>query len=220
VESGVPPFRGEKGIWNRYDPKILELSFFKASPENAWTAIKEIFYAYFEKSSPNAAHNVLADWENRNIIQGVITQNIDNLHHAAGSRNVVELHGNSRTLTCLGCGSNVPVNPEIFEHTTPCCSCGGVLKPDFTFFGESLPVDALEKAENMITRADLLLIIGSTGEVYPAAAFPGEAKANGAAVIEINPETSNYTGHITDLHIKDCAGAGLPKIDSYLQNRV
>ncbi|MFP4443805.1 MAG: SIR2 family NAD-dependent protein deacylase [Spirochaetia bacterium] len=217
VESGVPPFRGKDGIWNRYNPEVLELTYFNNNPLDAWKAIREIFYGYFEKSSPNKAHKVLADWENRNIIQGVITQNIDNLHHAAGSKNVIELHGNSRTLICLDCGSTCPASPEIFKHNPPRCSCGGVWKPDFTFFGESLPADALDGAEKMINDAEILLIIGSTGEVYPAASFPREAKANGAAVIEINPEISNYTESVTDLHIKEPAGTALPKIDSYLK---
>jgi len=105
VESGIPPFRGPDGLWSRYDPQVLDLSYFHAHPLESWQVIKEIFYDYFGRARPNEAHKALARLEQAGYLQGVITQNIDNLHQEAGSRHVVEYHGTSRYLTCTACES-------------------------------------------------------------------------------------------------------------------
>jgi NAD-dependent deacetylase len=205
VESGVPPFRGENGLWNTYDPSILELGFFYRNPEESWPVIKEIFYAFFGKARPNAAHYLLAELEEQEILKSLITQNIDALHHRAGSRNVVEYHGNSRNLVCTSCGARYEVSEELLEPDVPRCSCGGVLKPDFIFFGESIPPDALRQSQEVAEHTDCMLLIGTTGEVYPAAMVPQIASRNGATIIEINPNKSLYTDEITDLFIKATA---------------
>ncbi|MHA1719979.1 MAG: Sir2 family NAD-dependent protein deacetylase, partial [Promethearchaeota archaeon] len=103
VESGIPPFRGENGLWNKYNPIFLEMGYFKANPKESWELIKEIFYDFFGKAKPNKAHQILAEWEKQNLIQTIITQNIDNLHQEAGSKNILEFHGTAQTLSCISC---------------------------------------------------------------------------------------------------------------------
>lgn len=202
VESGIPPFRGENGIWNTYDPIVLDLGYFYRNPEKSWIAIKEIFYDFFGKATPNAAHTLLAKMEQKGLLELVITQNIDNLHHEAGSRRVVEYHGNSRTLVCTRCGARTRADEDIFRQIPPKCSCGGIWKPDFVFFGESIPFDALKKSEEAAEKTDCVLLIGTTGEVYPAALIPKRASERGAVIIEINPSPSLYTHDITDIFIR------------------
>lgn len=139
VESGIPPFRGDDGLWSQYDPRMLELGFFLAHPEKAWPVIKEIFYDHFGRAKPNKAHCVLAQLEAAGKLRVLITQNIDNLHFAAGSRSIVEFHGNSRLLLCLHCGTRVEARADLLTALPPRCPCGGLYKPDFVFFGEEIP---------------------------------------------------------------------------------
>jgi NAD-dependent deacetylase len=213
VESGIPPFRGEGGLWSKYDPRMLELDYFLAHPETAWPVIREIFYDHFGKAKPNKAHEVLAAWETRGLLKVLITQNIDNLHYLAGSRNVAEFHGNSRQLLCLSCGARVDADPRLLERLPPRCPCGGLYKPDFIFFGEGIPPQAYEQAQAAAARTDLMLVIGSTGEVYPAALIPRQAADHGAKIIEVNPEPSSFTDTIADIHVPLKAGEALDLID-------
>jgi NAD-dependent deacetylase len=206
VESGVPPFRGEKGIWSQYDPRTLELDFFLSNPAESWSVIRALFYHFFGKAKANAAHLVLAKLEAKGLIQCIITQNIDNLHQQAGSKEVHEFHGNSQKLKCLRCSNQYFPSDIDFNDLPPYCSCGGLIKPDFIFFGEGIPMDAYNQSVHAAGRADVMLVIGSTGEVMPAAQMPYLAKQNGAFVIEVNPETSNFTHSITDIHLEGNAG--------------
>ncbi len=202
VESGIPPFRGPEGLWSRYNPRILDLGYFHAHPREAWETIKEIFYDYFGQARPNAGHKALARLEEAGLLQGVITQNIDNLHQEAGSRDVVEYHGTSRTLTCTACGLRLEASPEIFAHLPPACPrCGGLLKPDFIFFGEGIPPQAHQRAWSETRLSDVWLVVGTTGEIMPAALLPHEAKRRGARIIEVNVRPSNYTFAITDIFL-------------------
>jgi NAD-dependent deacetylase len=201
VESGIPPFRGAGGLWSRYDPRMLELDYFLAHPDRAWPVIREIFYDHFGKAKPNKAHEVLAAWEAHGLLKTLITQNIDNLHYLAGSRNIVEFHGNSRLLVCLACGQRVEANPALLEKLPPMCPCGGVYKPDFIFFGEGIPQSAHARSQDAARRTDVMLVVGSTGEVYPAAMVPRWASEAGAKIIEINPEASEFTGSVSDIHV-------------------
>lgn len=202
VESGIPPFRGEKGIWNQYDPIVLDLAFFHHNPEESWLVIKEIFYDFFGKAAPNKAHYVLAELEQQGLLKSIITQNIDNLHYEAGSRDVIEYHGNSRKLICTRCGEITDATEEVLAEIPPRCSCGGIQKPDFVFFGEGIPVDAVERSREAVLNSDCMILIGTTGEIYPAALLPREASRRGATIIEINPSPSLYTDEITDIFIK------------------
>ncbi|PTV97797.1 NAD-dependent deacetylase [Halanaerobium saccharolyticum] len=217
VESGVPPFRGENGLWNEYDPIILDLKNFYKNPEESWVTIKKIFYDYFGKAEPNAAHRVIARLEADGYVQAVITQNIDNLHQEAGSKNVFEFHGNSRELVCTECGAKYPVTEEILQKLPPKCEkCGEILKPDFVFFGEAIPDQAEKLSFEEAEKADLFIVIGTTGEVQPASLIPVVARSKGAKIIEINIKKSNFTDDITDLFIQEKASLAMKKIEAEL----
>lgn len=217
VESGVPPFRGEKGLWNEYDPIILDLKNFYKHPEASWRTIKEIFYDYFGRAEPNEAHQVIARLEKDGYVKAVITQNIDNLHQEAGSKNVFEFHGNSRELVCTECGAKYPVTDKLLAEMPPKCKkCGEILKPDFVFFGEAIPERAEKLSFEEAEKADLFIIIGTTGEVQPASLIPVVANSKGASILEINIKKSNFTEDITDLFIKEKATSAMKKIEAEL----
>jgi NAD-dependent deacetylase len=213
VESGIPPFRGENGIWGKYDPKVLELSYFHENPEESWKVIREIFYEYFGKSLPNKAHSVLAEMEGKNLLQSIVTQNIDNLHQEAGSKEVYEFHGNMKKLLCTSCGSYHDVREINLKNLPPHCkNCNGLLKPDFIFFGEGIPPNAYQKSMKAANNAEVVIIIGTTGEVMPASQIPYITKQNGAKVIEVNTKPSNYTASITDIYLEGKATEVMGKL--------
>ena len=202
VESGIPPFRGEHGLWSKYDPKVLDLSYFYSYPRDSWKVIKEIFYDFFGDAKPNNAHLAISELEKLGLVKAVITQNIDNLHYEAGSKEVYEFHGNSRMLVCTQCDEKYIASAIDLSDVPLCNSCHAVLKPDFIFFGEAIPEEAYRKSVEAAQKADLVIVIGSTGEVYPAASIPPYAKETGAKVIEVNLEKSLFTDSITDIFIK------------------
>lgn len=219
VESGIPPFRGENGVWNKYDPSKFSIDYFYENPEHSWKLIKEVFYELYNKASPNQAHKILADWENRGIIDAVITQNIDGLHQRAGNNEVYEFHGTTSKLVCLDCNHKIKLDDEndIFELLADlppkCPKCGGILKPDFIFFGEGIPQAAYRSSINESKIADLFLVIGTTGEVMPASLIPQEAKSKGAKIIEVNIKPSNYTNNITDIFLEGKATKVMQKLN-------
>jgi len=201
VESGIPPFRGPGGLWSRYDPMVLDIGRFYRDPRSSWVTIKEIFYDYFGAAQPNAAHRVLSAWEQRGLLAAIITQNIDGLHQDAGSTTVVEYHGASSHLRCDRCGTRVIAEESHLEVLPPLCPAGHPLRPDFVFFGEPIPAEAQSESWRLMGEAEVVVIVGSTGEIYPASQLPYHAASRGARIIEINPEPSNYTAAITDIHI-------------------
>jgi NAD-dependent deacetylase len=210
VESGIPPFRGAGGLWDKYDPHSLEIHHFLENPESSWRVIREIFYETFVNAQPNAAHFALAELEQRGFLKAVITQNIDNLHQRAGSKAVVEFHGNSRTLICVNCTKTYLASETDFSDLPPTCRlCGAILKPDFVFFGEPIPQQAFAHAFLEAERTDVMLVIGTSGEVMPAALVPRIAKSKGAVLIEINPAESNYTRYLSDIFIEAPAAAAM-----------
>jgi len=219
VESGIPPFRGSNGVWNRYDASLLDLDRFLVDPAPSWEAIKAMFTGFLATAdrapvAPNPAHRVLAKWEAEGRLAGVITQNIDGLHATAGSRHVVEYHGHCRTMTCLNCGKTVPLTAENTAPAVPRCRCGGLLKPDFIFFGEGIPPAAARDAEDLATTCDCMLLVGTSGAVYPAAALPPAAKRRGATVVEVNPSPTPYTERgVTDVFVAMKAGEALTALD-------
>lgn len=218
VESGIPPFRGKEGLWNKYDPKYLDLDYFLANSYKSWIVIKEIFYNFFGSAKPNAAHIGLAEMEKMGLIKAIVTQNIDNLHTDAGSKEVYEFHGNSRALICLNDGSRYKISEMDLDNLPPkCTNCGEVLKPDFIFFGEQIPEIAHRKSFEAAKNCDIVIVVGSTGEVVPAAYVPQIAKQNGAFIIEINPEKSYFTDSITDLFIKGKASEVIKAISHQLK---
>lgn len=212
VESGIPPFRGETGLWSKYNPEILELSYFYQYPKESWTVIKEIFYDFFGKAKPNKAHLALAQLENLNLLKAIVTQNIDNLHFDAGSKEVYEFHGNSRMLVCSNNHTFEASSINLEDLPPKCPKCNELLKPDFIFFGEGIPELAYRKSFEAAEKADVVIVIGSTGEVYPASNMPKQAKANGATIIEINPEKTLFSESITDVFIKGKASEIMEKI--------
>jgi len=217
VESGVPPFRGEHGLWNKYDPKVLDIDYFHSNGGRAWLYIREIFYEFFGKAQPNEAHRVLARMEQAGLLQALVTQNIDNLHQLAGSQNIYEFHGNSNRLVCPECGRISDISDFNLDHIPPTCPIDdAILKPDFIFFGEGIPPIAYEKSFEAARNCEVCLIIGSTGEVTPAAYVPQTAKRSGAVIIEINPEESLFTHTITDIHLRGKAGEELGLLEKIL----
>jgi len=207
VESGIPPFRGADGLWSKYNPEVLELNYFYRNPLDSWKVIKEIFYDFFGKAQPNIAHLALARFEQMGLLKSLITQNIDNLHQAAGNTIVHEFHGNSQRLVCTRCSKHYHAFEVPLEPLPPACKqCNSLLKPDFIFFGERIPMDAYNASIEAAENCDVFLIIGSTGEVAPANQIPGIAKRNDAIIIEVNPESSRYTNHLTDIHLEGRAG--------------
>jgi NAD-dependent deacetylase len=227
VESGIPPFRGPGGLWGKYEPETLQIAYFLKDPARAWPTIKEIFYDNFGRARPNRAHEVLARLEvegwpqdgadgGRARLRMLVTQNIDNLHYAAGSRNIAEFHGNSRLLVCLSCGKKAEASPALLDRLPPRCPCGGVYKPDFIFFGEGIPAEAHRRSMAAALKTDVMLVVGSTGEVYPAAMVPRTAHENGARIIEINPEPSAFTDSITHVHVAMKAGEAFALIEREL----
>ena len=218
VGSGIPPFRGKDGLWSKYDPIVLDLTYFHQYPEKSWQVIKEIFYDFFGQAQPNNGHRALAEMEKHGFLKTIITQNIDNLHQEAGNSHVIEFHGTSHSLVCEQCGKRYLAEDIDLSVIPPRCKkCNEVLKPDFIFFGEPIPQDAFLNAMNETKVADLFLVIGTTGEIMPASTIPITAKDNGATIIEINPETSNYTHSITDVFLQGKAEKILPVLAQRLQ---
>jgi NAD-dependent deacetylase len=217
VESGIPPFRGEEGIWSKYDPSTLEIDNFNSDPCGSWKVISEIFYQFFQVAEPNEAHLFLAKLERKGMLSAVITQNIDNMHQKAGNSEVIEYHGNSQRLVCSECGEHYDISMVSLDPLPPRCATDRhILKPDFVFFGEGIPPVAARRSVEEVSMTDLLLIIGTTGEVMPAGMLPSIAKSNGAKVIEINPKPSGYTYAITDIFLQGPAGEIAEQLDSYL----
>lgn len=218
VESGVPPFRGKNGLWSRYDPALFDISYFISSPEESWKLIKKLFFESFEKAQPNQAHFVLSRLEEKGLLKSLITQNIDGLHHRAGNRNVIEYHGSTRELVCMKCKERQEATNKIIEKIPPMCRCGGVLKPNIVFFGEEIPLDALLKVQEASEQTDVLLVIGTTGEVFPASSIPIEVKKRGARIIEVNTAPSSYTNTLIDIYLQGQATVILKKLEDEINN--
>ncbi len=220
VESGIPPFRGENGLWTKYDPVFLDITYFKAKPKKSWTLIKEIFYEFFGCAKPNDAHLILAKWENQGIINTIITQNIDNLHQESGSKHVIEFHGTAQTLTCLLCQHKFGAFKFLNNLPPSCPNCGGLLKPDFVFFTDPIPHHEYAQSLKHAEMADLFIIVGTTGEIMPASMIPYIAQEKGdTKFIEVNTNSSNYTATLTNIFLKGRATAVFQKLDKLITQR-
>lgn len=215
TESGIPDFRGPQGLWKRVDPEKFTINYFISNPDEVWELfIKNLMIG--TNIRPNPAHKAIAELENLGIVKAVITQNIDGLHQKAGSKNVIELHGSLREAICMECGNRVGLEDaiRIFKKTgnaPRCPRCGGLLKPDVVFFGEPLPQGALKAAFDEARKADVILVIGSSLIVTPAAYVPMIAKESGAKLVIINLEETSMD-HLADIVINSRAGEILPKI--------
>jgi NAD-dependent deacetylase len=187
TESGIPDFRSPTGIWARYDPmEYATIDAFLADPVKVWDFYGRRLDALLE-AEPNDGHRALAELEERGWIEAVVTQNIDRLHERAGSRDVVEVHGSIRTSSCLDCGAVVGFDEVRRLLPAPACPhCGRILKPDVVMFGELLPEAAMERATELAAGAGLLLVVGSSLEVYPVAGLPQETLARGGSLAIVN----------------------------------
>jgi NAD-dependent deacetylase len=193
--SGVPDFRSPGGIWSRYQPVTIQEFVASEDARRAYWRYKKETYGDFAAARPNAAHHALAQLERDGRLQGVITQNIDGLHQDAGSRAVVELHGTNRRVACLECGAAylaAVIQARLLAgcEVPLCDACGGILKAATVSFGQALPREAWAEAWRLATACDLLLVLGSSLVVHPAAALPGAAASAGAAVVIVNREAT------------------------------
>jgi NAD-dependent deacetylase len=196
TESGIPDFRSPTGIWTQYDPmEYATIGAFRRDPVKVW----EFYALRFEvltSAEPNAGHLALAKLERCGLVSAIVTQNIDGLHLRAGSQDVVEVHGSIRTAVCLECGERVALEDVVAAlrdaPAPPCPRCGSILKPDVVMFGELLPEGAMERASELARAAGLLLVVGSTLEVYPVAGLPEETLQSGGALAIVNRGTTPY----------------------------
>jgi NAD-dependent deacetylase len=218
VESGIPPFRGKGGVWEKFDPlEYAHIDSFMMDPEKVWKVfLKELIDAV-DKASPNEAHKGLARLEALGILNTVITQNIDGLHQAAGNTNVIEFHGTFAWHRCMACSSRYPNSEIDLSRIPPRCKCGGILRPDIIFFGEMIPPDRLWRAEHAASACDVMLVVGTSAVVQPAAMIPMIARQSGATVIEINAEPTPLTGSIGNYSIIGKAGETISKIMKALE---
>jgi len=214
VESGIPHFRGEGGLWTKFDPyKVAHIDTFRRDPAQYWTYSLEHRRADAE---PNPAHRALVDLEQRGHLRAVVTQNTDGLHQKAGSGEVIELHGSSTGVVCLDCEARFPradIDRLNRDHCPPSCpSCGGqLLKPTVVLFGEALPEAALHQAQALAAEADVVLIVGSSLQVYPAAGIPRLARQHGARLCIINAEPTPFDD-VATVVVHGKAGEVLPEI--------
>ncbi|MGZ8473807.1 MAG: SIR2 family NAD-dependent protein deacylase [Candidatus Deferrimicrobiaceae bacterium] len=217
VESGIPSFRGSQGMWAKYDPmEYATLHAFMQSPRKVWEMLTEMV-SVCGGAMPNAAHSGLCTLERMGIVRAVITQNVDGLHQAAGSRRVVEYHGNMEEMICVYCWKRYPTRERWTPGAVPLCDCGEILKPDVVLFGEPIPWLAQEQAEEEARACGVLLVIGTSAQVFPACDIPRIAKESGAAVVEINPEPTSLTASVTDIHLRGSASALLVELIELLR---
>ncbi len=215
AEGGVPTFRGKDGIWDKIAiEEVATIEAFRRDPVRVWEWFLDMKRTVKE-CRPNAAHHILARMEEHFEDFTLITQNIDNYHKEAGSRNIVELHGNAWRSACTACGRRIDDNRLEFDELPPRCYCGSRLKPDVVFFGESLPVEAIEKAFEAVRRCDFMLVIGTSAIVQPAASLPFYAHQAKARILEINLEPTYHTP-MASLSLFEAASSALEKIEKIL----
>jgi len=216
AESGVPTFRGAGGLWEGQRVEEVATPWaFQADPVRVWRFYEERRHN-LTKVGPNPAHGVLARWQDRFPSFVLVTQNVDGLHAAAGSHGVLELHGNIWRVRCTACEREREEREVPLAQVPPrCSSCGGTERPAVVWFGEMLPPDTFEAASEAVSRADVLVVVGTSAVVYPAAGLVDLAVARGARVIEVNPEASALA-HVATVALRGPAGEILPRVDELL----
>ena len=213
-ESGIPTFRGNDGLWRKYDPmQLATIDAFYQNPKLVWEWYedrrKNILVA-----KPNAGHVAISDLAKYKEVW-VLTQNIDGLHQRAGSKNVLELHGSIITIKCTVCDFKDKIISN-FSQVPPVCKCGNILRPDVVWFGESLPQDVWKEAMMQASQCDVMVVAGTSLAVSPANLLPVYAKQNGAIMIEVNPEET-LMSHSMDLSIRATSANALPQIISIVK---
>jgi len=218
VDSGIPAFRGSQGLWDRYDPmEFAHIDAFRANPKKVWQMLVEL-ENIVAQAQPNAAHWALAQLEEMGHLKAIITQNIDALHQMAGSKEVIEFHGNGQHLVCLSCGNLFPKDAVSLNELPPRCSCRGILKPDVVFFGEPIPLEASQRAFQVTEECDLMLVVGTSAVVAPASHLPFLAKQQGAIIVEINLERTHLSETISDYVVEASAGQALSAILGHMRS--
>ena len=213
VESGIPPFRGKGGLWEKIDPmEVAHIDAFLENPAKVWRLLIQDMGHLLVSAQPNDAHHGLAALEKMGCMTSIITQNVDGLHQAAGSNRVVEFHGTFATVSCLKCHVRQPIKNCLTGDLPPLCDCGSVFRPDCVFFGEMIPTAAFHAAQAAVAACDVMLVVGTSATVQPAAHMPLMAKQNGAVIIEINLEATPLSYSISDYTIKGPAGASMHQL--------
>jgi NAD-dependent deacetylase len=215
--SGIPDFRSPgSGLWERFDPmEVASMAAFRYRPERFFDWVRPLA-ENIVRAEPNPAHRALADLERAGLLGGVVTQNIDNLHFRAGSRNVLEIHGHLRESTCVGCFRRYP-SERLLKHFIEtgeiprCAVCGGVLKPSVVLYGEQLPFQIVQEAKALIANSDLVLVVGSSLEVTPAAVFPVQALNAGAKLVIVNQEPT-YLDPRAEVIFRQDAAVVVPRL--------
>ncbi|HUU03120.1 MAG TPA: NAD-dependent deacylase [Myxococcota bacterium] len=222
VESGIPDFRSAGGLWDKFDPmEYATIEAFLRDPERVWEMLREMD-DLLKAAEPNPAHLALARLEQLGVLAGVITQNVDNLHQRAGSREVIEFHGNGKRLVCLRCKRSLDAaeahRRREEEFPPRCPDCRDILKPDVVFFGEPIPKAASIGAMRLAQSAPVMLVVGTSALVAPASYLPVVAKKTGALIVEINREHTVLTGDLADVSLRGRAGELLPRLVAAVEN--
>jgi len=211
VDSGIPPFRGSGGLWEKYDPEeYVSIAGFTRNPEKVWKLYAELGKTLREAET-NPGHTSLAELENMGYLVGLITQNIDGFHKKAGSKRVVEYHGGGDRAICLECHKTYPLDENKLKEMPPRCDCGQILKPDIVFFGEQIPRAAMLETQELIEESNYILVVGTSATVVPASQIPILVKKRGGKIIEFNMEATPLTD-IADLSIFGSASETLPEL--------
>ena len=210
-ESGIPTFRdAPNALWENFDPeKLASPEGFLSDPPLVWRWYEDR-RRMISTAQPNAGHAAIARLEGYFDRFVVVTQNIDDLHRKAGSNNIIEMHGNIFRFKCFDMGHPVDELPRD-DRVPPRCRCGSLIRPDVVWFGELLPEEAVERAYKALENCDVMLVVGTSGVVYPVAGFPGVARRAGARIIEINPEETPIT-RLADVFLEGTAGEVLPRL--------
>ena len=218
VESGIPPFRGPGGLWTKYgEPPLDAYQRFLADPKGYWEERLQAPSAIVQalaQARPNAGHEAMAELERIGILRHLITQNIDNLHRAAGHQKLAEIHGNAQLLRCIQCRQRFPVEAvaiALDDLPPRCPSCAGIVKADTVHFGEPIPPEVLEVCFTETRQADCILVAGTSALVYPAASFPQMVKQRSGAVIEVNLDDTPLTP-LADCSLQGPFGEILPTL--------
>jgi NAD-dependent deacetylase len=218
VESGIPPFRGKGGIWEKYDPmEYAHIDAFLKDPTKVWNVLIKEMKELVDTAMPNNAHLGLARLEEVGILKTIITQNVDGLHQKAGNTDVIEFHGNFAWQKCMACDRRVETIKVSMSQIPPRCECGGILRPECIFFGEMIPANHLFRSREVASRCDIMLVVGTSAIVQPAAFMPVISKQSGAKIIEINPEKTPLTDEISDYLIMGEAGTVMKQIIEELE---
>ena len=232
AESGIPTFRGKGGLWTKNgEPGPSQYQNFVKNPKSWWInnldeqqdPERTNFRKVIDKAKPNEGHLALYKLEHNGILKHQITQNVDGLHYAAGSKNITEIHGSRANIRCVSCEFKAPrveLESRILKlscseksNSLPpsCQHCGGVMKPDTVMFGEPIPSSVLEECVVQANKSDCILMVGTSATVYPAASFPQEIKSRGGKIIELNPAETSLT-EISDISIRGSTSSTIPDL--------